>query len=270
MQTSAVLSSVVTTCLAVVAGSAWLAPVEPGRAPVQAAAAQGYRETIPETVVGFDMVQVPGGTVTLEGTPATVEPFLIGRTEVTWDMYDLFALGRDARPGGADAISRPSQPYGAPDYNWGHNGYPVISVTHEAAEAFCTWLSGRTGKTYRLPTEAEWVRAAELAAAGLSSREAITWHRGNSKETTHAVAKRKPDAHGLFDLFGNAAEWVATKDGAPVTRGGSFRDALDATGPAARAPYDYSWQERDPQLPKSTWWLSDGPFVGFRLATSAK
>jgi formylglycine-generating enzyme required for sulfatase activity len=215
------------------------------------------------------MVPVPGGTVTVEGTATKVEPFLIGRTEVTWDMYDLFAVGSSA---GADASTRPSQPYGAPDYNWGHNGFPVISVTRHAAEEFCKWLSQRTGKQYRLPTEAEWVHAAGLAAGDGStpeSREALTWHAGNARGTTHAVGKRKADALGLFDLFGNATEWVMTS-GDHVTRGGSFRHPLAETGPAARIPYDMSWQERDPQLPKSRWWLSDGPFVGFRLAVSER
>lgn len=237
-------------------------------APVQAPAPPATtREVIPDTVVAFEMVPVPAGTVVVEGKPTAVAPFAISRTEVTWDMYDLFAMGQSGAPG-ADAVARPSQPYGAPDYNWGHNGYPVISVTYDAAEAFCAWLTARTGKTYRLPTEAEWIRVAELAAAGAATpadREAMTWHRGNAKATTHPVGKRKPDAHGLSDLFGNAAEWVTTAGGTRATRGGSFRDPLDATGPAARAPYDISWQDRDPQLPKSKWWLSDGPFVGFRI-----
>ena len=220
------------------------------------------------------MVPVPGGTVTLDGQPVTVAPFHIGRTEVTWDMYDVFALRLDEPKGAprADAIARPSQPYGAPDYGWGHAGYPAISIAQPAALAFTKWLSARTGRTYRLPTEAEWVRAAELAAANASSaaRDAITWHRGNAKDTTHPVGKRKPDALGLFDLFGNAAEWVVTPDDDFVTRGGSFRDALEHTGPAARALQDDTWNERDPQLPKSSWWLSDGPFVGFRLVSPAE
>jgi hypothetical protein len=55
-----------------------------------------------------------------------------------------------------------------------------------------------------------------------------------------------------------------------VTRGGSFRDSLEGTGPSARAVQDPSWNERDPQLPKSSWWLSDGPFVGFRMVSSGQ
>jgi formylglycine-generating enzyme required for sulfatase activity len=80
------------------------------------------------------------------------------------------------------------------------------------------------------------------------------------------VSSRPPDALGLFDLFGNVAEWVATGADERVTRGGSYRDTADRVGPRARAVQDPSWNETDPQLPKSRWWLSDGPFVGFRLA----
>ena len=246
-------------------GAGWQ---RPARAQAQAPAAppQVVRETIPGTVVAFEMVRVPGGTVSVDGATVAVEPFLIGRHEVTWDMYDLFALDKAA--GDVDATSRPSQPYGAPDYGWGHNGYPAISVTREAAEAFCAWLTKRTGRTYRLPTEAEWAHAASLAAAG-ASPDALAWHQGNARGTTHPVGRRKPDALGLFDLFGNAAEWVNAGADARVTRGGSFRDPAASMGPAARAEQDPSWNERDPQLPKSSWWLSDGPFVGFRLASPA-
>jgi formylglycine-generating enzyme required for sulfatase activity len=260
--------------LALVAVTAWLPGAGSSAAGAQgpASALQGYRETIGGTTVAYEMVPVPGGTVNLDGDDIAVNPFLIGRTEVTWDMYDVFALRLDVArdTGDVDAIARPSEPYGAPDYGWGHAGYPAISITHQAAEAFCAWLSAVTGRAYRLPTEAEWAHAAALAAAGAptGAREALTWHRGNAKGTTHPVSTRKPDALGLFDLFGNAAEWVTTADGGFTTRGGSFRDPLERTGPDARTHEDPSWTERDPQLPKSSWWLSDGPFVGFRLARS--
>jgi len=237
-------------------------------------ALQAYRESITGTVVSFEMVPVPGGTATVGGQPVEVKPFLIGRTEVTWDMYDVFSLGLDAPKGdgSADAVARPSQPYGAPDYGWGHAGHPVISVARQAAQAFAVWLSSKTGKKYRLPTEAEWAHAAALAAGKEATTpariEALAWHRGNASARTHPVATKAADALGLFDLFGNAAEWVTTGPGgndAAVTRGGSFRDGPETLGPGARAVQDESWNERDPQLPKSRWWLSDGPFVGFRL-----
>jgi formylglycine-generating enzyme required for sulfatase activity len=228
------------------------------------------RDTIPGTLVTFEMVPVPAGSVTIDGKPVTIAPFLIGRTEVTWDMYDVFALGLDAKDEGVDAVSRPSQPYGAPDYGWGHAGYAAISIARPAAEAFCDWLSKKTRKKYRLPTEAEWMHVAALAVGSApltpARRDSLAWHQGNSLGTAHAVGRKKPDALGLFDLFGNAAEWVVVDgDGSFVTRGGSFRDPAERVGPDARAIQDSSWNERDPQLPKSKWWLSDGPFVGFRI-----
>lgn len=242
-------------------------------APPQATA---YRESIAGTTVSFEMVPVPRTAL------------FVGRTEVTWDMYDIFMLGLDdvatvAKPekpvSGAtntDAVARPSQPYGAPDYGWGHAGFPVISVTRAAAEAFAKWLSQKTGREYRLPTEAEWVQMAALAvgpdevSARRDATNEMTWHAGNAAGRTHAVASKAADRLGLFDLFGNAAEWVTTTDGSLVTRGGSFKDPAATVGAASRSVQDETWNERDPQLPKSRWWLSDGPFVGFRLVTARK
>jgi formylglycine-generating enzyme required for sulfatase activity len=220
------------------------------------------------------MVLVPQSSVPVSGVARQVGPFYIGKTEVTWDMYDVFALKLDtpeAPPGGADATARPSNPYGAPDYGWGHAGFPAISVTRQAAEAYTKWLSQKTGRVYRLPTEWEWQHAARLAAGGDSltpdAREAIAWHVGNAAAHTHPVGTKTADRLGLFDLFGNAAEWVLTDGPSLATRGGSFRNVADDVGPAARAVQDEYWNERDPQLPKSRWWLSDGPFVGFRLVS---
>jgi formylglycine-generating enzyme required for sulfatase activity len=254
------------TCLGlIVLALATVAPSAP-RVHAQSGTAAPVRDSIPGTLVTFDMVPVPAGTATVDGKPVPVGAFLIGRTEVTWDMYDVFALGLDAPKGGTEAIARPSRPYGAPDYGWGHAGYPAISIARTGAEAFAEWLSAKTGKKYRLPTEAEWIRAAQLAAPGGSiSPDELAWYKGNANGTTHPVGTKKADALGLFDLFGNAAEWVATSDGTAVTRGGSYLSAADAVGPTARLTQEDWWNERDPQIPKSRWWLSDGPFVGFRL-----
>jgi formylglycine-generating enzyme required for sulfatase activity len=191
----------------------------------------------------------------------------IGRTEVTWDLYDAFALSRPdstERRAATDAVARPTRPYGAPDYGWGHAGYPVISVAYTAAQAFCEWLSAKTGKKYRLPTESEWDHVAQLAAAGKAT-DNLAWSAANAGGTTRAVGGKPADALGLHDLFGNAAEWVTVTAGRPVVRGGSFRDAASVVGPTARAVQDDTWNERDPQIPQSRWWMSDAPFVGFRI-----
>ena len=258
----AVISFVVASTLVVAAWSG------------QAAVAQeALKVGIPGTTVTFELVPVPGGRITAGGKVHEVAPLYIGRTEVTWDMYDVLTLGLDRSPApvasGADAVARPSSPYGAPDYGWGHAGFPVISVTRAAAENFAKWLSQKTGRTYRLPTEVEWMHVARLAAGdstlAAADRDALAWHRGNADARTHAVKQKRADRLGLFDVFGNAGEWVTTTDDALVLRGGSFRDAAEGIGPQARAVQDDTWNERDPQLPKSRWWLSDGPFAGFRL-----
>lgn len=230
-----------------------------------------YTERLAGTLVEFEMVPVPGGTVVVDGREVKVGPFWIGRTEVTWDMYDVYMLRLDEGSADeiADAVARPSMPYAVPDYEWGHDGYAAISIASGAAAAFAEWLSAKTARRYRLPTEAEWQHVAMLAAGGARLErerlDAIAWHAGNAGRRTHAVASREPDALGLFDLFGNAAEWVTTADGGFVTRGGSFRDPPGRVGPHARAVQDATWTERDPQMPSSVWWLSDGPFVGFRI-----
>lgn len=227
-------------------------------------------DSLPGTRLRWELVAVPAGTVVVPGTSGAdtvaVEGFLIGRTEVPWELYDVFYLRLDvprAARAGIDARSRPSRPYGAPDRGFGHRGYPAISLTHAAAVAFAEWLSARTGHRYAVPSDAQWQRAADLAAEGAAPPPA--WSRRNALGTTHPVAKLEPDAHGLYDLFGNAGEWVTGSDGTPWLRGGSFADAADSVGPRHRARQEPAWNQTDPQIPKSRWWLSDGPFAGLRL-----
>jgi len=176
----------------------------------------------------------------------------------------------DQSPFAPDAIARPSKSYILPDLGWGHNGYPAINLTITTVDMFCRWLSAATNKKYRLPTEAEWeyaCRAGLEAEKKLTAAEAdkVAWYQANSKGVTHPVGKKAANPFGLHDMLGNAGEWARDPDGKAVLCGPTYQDPLDALTPTKRRRYDPKWQDTDPQVPKSRWWLSDGPFVGFRV-----
>src|SRR3954454_17986115 len=294
-------------------------------AAAQAQAPASYTESIPGTKVSFDMVAIPGGHFTMgspdneksrtpdEGPQHDVElrPFWIARTEVTWDEYDLFAFGMDLErpstaqaprptPTGADAITRPTPPYGDESFGYGKGKQPAINMTWHAAMEYCRWLAAKTGKKYRLPTEAEWeyaARAGTKTAYSFGDDPAslgdYAWYRANSQEQPHLGGQKKPNAWGLFDMHGNAAEWTAdaydaefyTKTGASaaapfnnggealyphVVRGGSWDDDPARLRSAARRASEEKWRRRDPQNPKSKWWHTDATFVGFRVVRDAE
>lgn len=200
-----------------------------------------------------------------------------------------------------DAVTRPSPPYEDPSFNMGRQGgYPAVSMTQYAALTFCKWLSIATGEFYRLPTEAEWeyaCRAGSQEAYSFGSDVALLdeygWHYKNSGGRYHKVGEKKPNAWGLYDMHGNVAEWTLDQyfedfysstpaevenpwavptDLEPRTvRGGSYNDDPGLLRCAARIPSDPDrWKQRDPQIPKSFWWNTDSPFVGFRVVRPAK
>ena len=108
---------------------------------------------------------------------------------------------------------------------------PVEQVSWKDAVAFCRALSKKEAKTYRLPTEAEWEYACRAGRRGPIKREKLddlAWYDDNSRETTHPVAAKKPNAWGLYDVHGNVAEWCADWYAAAYPAG----RATDPTGPA--------------------------------------
>ncbi|MBC8065465.1 MAG: formylglycine-generating enzyme family protein [Chlorobia bacterium] len=235
-----------------------------------------YVETVPNSVLKIQMVPVPGGTIAIGKKSVKVKPFYMATTETTWELFDAFLnAGPPSKPYdqtdfAPDAIARPSKSYILPDLSWGHSGYPTINVSSTSVEMFCRWLSKVTNKKYRLPTEAEWEMAC-TENTGLPMKltkdqaENVAWYAGNSKETTHPVGKKAPNKLGLHDMFGNVGEWATDLDGKPVLCGPSFADTLANTTSSLRKRWSPKWQETDPQMPKSRWWLSDGPFCGFRV-----
>lgn len=281
---------------------------------------KGYTEVISGTDVKFDLVPIPGGKFQM-GSPDSeadrsddegpvhsveIEPFWMGKCEVTWDEYELWGLGLDKqrrailktpltpRDVPADALTIPTKPYTDMTFGMGKKGFPAICMTQVAARMYCKWLSAKTGRYYRLPTEAEWEYAARAGTTtayswGDDSEDAddYAWYFDNSPDGYHKVGLKKPNPWGLFDMHGNVCEWVLdehdpgfyakcvggvkapylapTKEYMRVIRGGSFDDDLDKLRSAARRSSNKDWKMQDPQIPQSIWYLTDAQFLGFRV-----
>jgi formylglycine-generating enzyme required for sulfatase activity len=278
---------------------------------------KAYSETIPGTRVKFDMTPIAAGSFTM-GSPdgeaghsadegpqheVSIPAFWMATMEVTWDEYDLFAFAREiekkpapAPPAtSADALTRPTPPYADESFGFGKGRQPVISITQHAAMEYCRWLSQKTGKLYRLPTEAEWeyaCRAGSKSAYGFgddAKRLAeYAWFADNSDGAPHLVGKKKANPWGLYDMHGNVAEWcldtyskdfystLKANSVAPVllpterrypntVRGGSWDDDPPALRSAARKASRQTWSKRDPQRPQSIWWHTDALTIGFRV-----
>lgn len=232
-----------------------------------------FTDKVPGHLPTFTMIKLPAGKITINGKTHELKPFAIGQTEVTWDIYDIFAyrMDLDQADAGKALQSRPSKPYGAADRGYGHKNFPAIGITDASAKAFCAWLSEKTGKSYRLPTEAEWEYAARAGATTptLTPVNDYAWHWDNT-EQTQQVNSKKANAWGLHNVLGNAGEWVTLPDNKTTTAGGNFYTKPDELKFSTRDPYDPSWQERDAQIPKSKWWLSDGEMIGLRLVCETK
>jgi formylglycine-generating enzyme required for sulfatase activity len=284
-----------------------------------------YTEKIPGSDVQFELIPIPGGVFEM-GSPASeakrnadegprhpvrIEPFWMGKCEVTWDEFDIFAYSLDlkkkerekvdlskqsALEKEADAVSRPTKPYADMTFGYGRDGQPAICMTHHAAMEYCRWLSAKTGKNYRLPTEAEWeyaCRAGTTTAYSWGDDPGLiddyAWYVENA-EKPMPVGKKKPNPWGLYDMHGNVAEWCLdhysekayeqfaaqnpavrpvvlpdAKEYPYVARGGSWDDDADKLRSAARLKSDREWSVQDPQRPQSIWWHTDARFVGFRV-----
>jgi len=202
---------------------------------------QPYKQRIPGTNVWFEMVPVKGGEF-LVGSPPNekgrikdegpqfkvrVQPFWMGKYEVSWDEYDIFSFRLDIQRRKvlkikptpldkvADAVTRPTKPYTDMTFDMGHDGYPAICMTQLAAKMYCKWLSAKTDHYYRLPTEAEWeyaCRAGTTTAYSFGNDPSklgeYAWYRKNSNDKYHKVGQKKPNPWGLYDMHGNVAEWV--------------------------------------------------------------
>lgn len=237
-----------------------------------------------------------------------VDAFWMAKYEITWDLYELFLnrnIDEEKNVKGnevildVDGVSSATMPYIDMSSGMGKNGYPVVNVTQYAAATFCKWLSAKTGLFYRLPTEAEWEYACRAGTTTTYSfgddqkeLDRYGWSFENSNGMYHPVGKKLPNAFGLYDMHGNASEWTLDRydaKGYPATsgvvanpwneakdlyprvaRGGSWYDDPEALTSSARKPSSKNWKKIDPQVPKSLWWHTNAPFVGFRIVRPLK
>ncbi|MCF6358865.1 MAG: SUMF1/EgtB/PvdO family nonheme iron enzyme [Draconibacterium sp.] len=219
---------------------------------------EDYTETIPGTTISFNMKAIPGGSFKIgspdneqmrktdEGPQKEVKlsPFFMAEIEITWDTYLAFysataAEGRSTDTEGSrteadvDAISGPTPPYGQPDQNWGLGNRPAITMSYHSAETFCKWLTQVTGKTYRLPTEAEWEYAArggtetpfffegnpkdfgekgfigKMFGKGSDEINNYIIFSGNSQLKTAEPENVEANPFGLINMLGNAQEYCS-------------------------------------------------------------
>ncbi|MGI9470739.1 MAG: formylglycine-generating enzyme family protein [Rubripirellula sp.] len=280
---------------------------------------KSYTEPLEHTEISFDMVPIRGGTFVM-GSPegesdrgedegpqreVTVSPFWMGKFEVTWDQYDawreeidqlrrkMMSIKAGPRDVVVDGVSKPTEEYTDMSFGMGKGDYPAICMTQHAARTFCEWLSAKTGRYYRLPTEAEWEYACRAGTTTAYSfgddpedLDDYAWYFDNSDDTYQEVGQKEPNPWGLHDMHGNVAEWVLDQYDESiygrektatdplnvpqtlyprVVRGGGWDDDPEMLRSAVREGSSDDWKEQDPQLPKSIWYHTDALGVGFRV-----
>ena len=231
-----------------------------------------------------------------------ISSFWMSKYEITWEIYNLFMEFDqsnkleyiiDGDTIKVDGVSKPTTPYTDMTFGMGYEGFPAVNMTHFAASKFCKWLSLMTGNYYRLPTEAEWEYACRSGTSSdyyygddISLIDEYSWNKNNSDNGYQRVGQKIPNKWGLHDMLGNVSEWVADsyddnifkskklkKDPfifseskyPKVYRGGSWNDEPSSLLTHKRFYSDNSLQKRDPQIPKSQWWNTDAPNIGFRI-----
>jgi formylglycine-generating enzyme required for sulfatase activity len=278
-----------------------------------------YDEPIEHTELNVAMVPISGGTFVM-GSPdaeedrkddegpqreVKVSPFWMSKCEITWDQYDAWGeeidqlrrklLNIKAGPRDllVDGISKPTAAYTDMSFGMGTGEFPAICMTQHAARTYCKWLSAKTGRYYRLPTEAEWEYACRAGTTtaysfgdDVDDLEDYGWFFDNADDAYQEVGQLKPNPWGLHDMHGNVSEWVldqyvedqygkesnaADPLVVPLTlyprslRGGGWDDDPDMLRSAARKASDPDWKKQDPQTPRSIWYHTDARSVGFRV-----
>lgn len=253
--------------------------------------------------LNFDMVKVVDGTFQMgsenkgEGPihQVQLDGFWISKYEITWEQYEKFVFEKQAdlnavsndqlKKLGIDGLSRATPPYVDMSFGMGKKNRPATGMTQYAALMFCKWLSAKTGKFYRLPTEAEWEYVCKKGNTDKLPVDEVAWFADNSGEKYAEIGLKKPNEMGLYDLLGNVSEWTMdqydetfyakSSANSPwkkpdelyprVTRGGDWKSSSEELTCTYRKPSKSAWKKRDPQIPKSNWWLTNASFIGFRI-----
>ncbi|MGB0723360.1 MAG: SUMF1/EgtB/PvdO family nonheme iron enzyme [Gammaproteobacteria bacterium] len=248
----------------------------------------GDTEEIP--YIEPDMIDLPGGRFEMGCVSGVrcrsnekpvhavvVAPFAMAVNEVTFEAYDLFAR--------AENRELPD------DRGWGRGRRPVIDVSWDDAQAYARWLSDRTGKTYRLPTEAEWEYAARAGTktpfwsgdcihtdranylGNYDFNDCVAMTGGPHRRTVSVDELDAANAFGLRHMAGNVWEWTAdcwheNYSDAPVDSG-AWLDANDGDC-TRRVLRGGGWNDQPENLRSANrYWLArDAAFSygGLRLA----
>jgi formylglycine-generating enzyme len=198
-----------------------------------------------------------------------VSEFFIGRFAVTQDEYGRFVRATGHPPPGIRDLPLIGQgdrestfrELAAP-YAWehdqpppGHGSHPVVLVRYDDALAYCRWLSESIGRFVRLPTEAEWEKAARGGAEGLkypwgseidsSHANYLTDPATKNERGTRPTGTYPPNAYGLYDMCGNVWEWVSDWYSAEYYGFGEVRDPRGPASASLRTVRGGSWVNHD-------------------------
>ena len=255
-----------------------------------------------------DLARIPAGDFLMGAADADVDErpvhrvhvseFFIGRFPVTQDDYARFVRAAGYSPpsvtnipliasGGRDLMFREM----AAPYVWdaapppGLGSHPVVLVRFDDAAAYCRWLADELGRLVRLPTEAEWEKAARGGTDGLRYPwgSEIDPSRGNflsdatakRQKSTRPTGTYPPNAFGLYDITGNVWEWVSDWYGADYYGQGESHDPCGPSFGNMRIVRGGSWVNDDHSMlrcayrhkvPPDTYAYS----VGFRIVCPAE